>query len=521
MRKLFTPLLILGIVCSLGEPLMAQYYPYSHYNPYQYYNSYPYRYPHNYARYYQRVHPPVVYVQRPVQTRTAYSRPVYSQPVYSQPVYTPPTHTQQSPTLPAPPNNSYQEQQKPMQTTQLTPEAEGVILPPAADGIVEESEKEVTPIPAPDTAPVSDIPIITEEAVGSCPPGGCPDGKCASGTCPTGTCPTGTCPTGTCSMGVCPTGTCGVDNCPTCDCGLGECYTCTPRKHWWVSAFGEYLYLTPRGVDVPFAETLDGFGNPQGDVGVADPDYASGFRAGAAGSWDNGRTILEGTYSWYESSTEAGLSTAPLVLDPLVDLEGFFFADSTTAAARYDIDFQMGDVDIKRALLLNPNHSLFVLFGGRYAHLGQDLQVSYSNNGGTNVITEIEFDGGGPRIGLEGDYRLGCGAFLHGSSVVSLLFGHFGASYLQENDNPAFRSQSNFGDDRIVPVLELELGAGWQSPQGRVRLMAGYHAGLWFNTMTTNSWIQAVQSGNFTTNGDNLSELLTFDGVFGRVELRY
>ena len=68
-------------------------------------------------------------------------------------------------------------------------------------------------------------------------------------------------------------------------------------------------------------------------------------------------------------------------------------------------------------------------------------------------------------------------------------------------------------DYRVLTILQSELGTGWQSPSGRIRLTAGYQFAGWFNSLTIGSYIPGVQSRQF----NNLNETITFDGLVTRV----
>ena len=68
---------------------------------------------------------------------------------------------------------------------------------------------------------------------------------------------------------------------------------------------------------------------------------------------------------------------------------------------------------------------------------------------------------------------------------------------------------------RTVPILEYEVGSGWQSANGRVRLTAGYYFGVWFNTVSTGNFIQSVQANNYNSQINN-SSAITFDGLTTR-----
>jgi len=68
-----------------------------------------------------------------------------------------------------------------------------------------------------------------------------------------------------------------------------------------------------------------------------------------------------------------------------------------------------------------------------------------------------------------------------------------------------------------VSILDLELGIGWSTPGGRLRMTGGYMVNSWFNTVTTADFIGAVQRNDFT----DLDDTLTFDGLVVRAEFCY
>ena len=76
---------------------------------------------------------------------------------------------------------------------------------------------------------------------------------------------------------------------------------------------------------------------------------------------------------------------------------------------------------------------------------------------------------------------------------------------------------NDLADYRVLTILESELGMGWETSCGRLRVTGGYAVSGWLNTMTTGSYIDGVCAGSYT----DLSETLTFDGLVSRVELRY
>ena len=65
---------------------------------------------------------------------------------------------------------------------------------------------------------------------------------------------------------------------------------------------------------------------------------------------------------------------------------------------------------------------------------------------------------------------------------------------------------------RIAPYF-----LGWQDPGGFFRLTAGYYIGAWFNTLTTPTFVNAVENNNFADADDTL----TFDGLTVRAQLNF
>jgi hypothetical protein len=194
---------------------------------------------------------------------------------------------------------------------------------------------------------------------------------------------------------------------------------------------------------------------------------------------------------------------------------------SLLASAAYDIDFKLADIDYRRLLCHGCCYAVNWQVGARYGKLDQDLLATYSILGTTTVETAIDFDGFGPRLGLDGEILLCKGLSLYGRGAASFLLGHFAGDLVQQNTFSGVLVTTTYSNDRIVPILELDVGLGWTSPAGRVRLLAGYYLASWFNTVTTPDLINAVQLNNFSNSGDALSGTITFDGLTARVELRF
>jgi hypothetical protein len=310
-------------------------------------------------------------------------------------------------------------------------------------------------------------------------------------------------------------------------CHGSDCFDdCKKPKRCHFDVFGEYLYWNVRNADIPFAQAFDGIDPlavPRGPVGMDLPKYSSGFRIGAGASLSD-CSWLVGTFTYYDNNTDATLGAGPgnvlhafLVFPSTVNAA----PDSLTASANYDIRLLMGDVDYKCAFVNTDQILLNWLAGARFAHLEQGMNVNYDILGKTSVDSHVNFDGFGARAGLEGEYRVRGGFYGYGKGIVNLLAGHFSANYVQQNVFAGLQAQSQFGEDRLVPVLEFEAGGGWISPSGHIRISGGYYVGSWFNTLTMPNLVRGIQNNDFTTNSDNFRDTLTFDGLVGRIEIRY
>ena len=133
------------------------------------------------------------------------------------------------------------------------------------------------------------------------------------------------------------------------------------------------------------------------------------------------------------------------------------------------------------------------------------------------MLTEIDFYGAGLRLGLEGErYTASRRWLVYGKSYANFVAGEFTADYTMQR-NAATLVDNTWKASRIVPMLDLELGAGWQSRCGTWRVTGGYMLSAWYNTVKTNEWLGAMDSGDFS----GLSGSTTFDGLVFRVEGRF
>ena len=334
-----------------------------------------------------------------------------------------------------------------------------------------------------------------------------------------------------CNISECGDSLCGSNDCsqsflPGCCLPCGGCLS--PFAQHRHQGFGDFLYLRPRNAEVAYADPIDGpiqgppANNPIqiGRVGVADPDFSPGFRVGynrALSDCSSARV----TYTFFQSNTnDAIATTAPNVIRSIVSHPSSASASSDflRAIAGYGVDFQLADAEYRRLVHSGCNHGINLVVGARYGYLNQDFISTFFANGTERVISDLEFDGAGPRVGLDFQSGIGQkGMLLYGSAASSFLAGEFRGQYLQQSSFDPVVVDGNWKSGRILTTLDLELGAGWQSANGHIRLSAGYLVSAWFNAVKTSEFIHGIQQNDFR----GLSDTISFDGLIARAEVRW
>jgi hypothetical protein len=289
--------------------------------------------------------------------------------------------------------------------------------------------------------------------------------------------------------------------------------------------FGEFLYLRPTGLDVAHAQQVSGPGNavthPQGLVGVADFHYEPGVRIGGDLAVSP-TTSLAASYTWFESSSVSRVEPAvtPAAFDGVASLVHHpDFASGVAAGpvdARSFFDFQIADGEYRVRLRQGPRYWVNGGLGLRYGRLEHRFtQSGPFILGDVTTDATAKFDGGGPKLAIDGGRNLGAGGFsFYGRAGVSPLAGEFRSHYALRNDVASDVLQLDWSDNRIVTLLDYEFGLAWTGPRKRWRFAAGYVQSFWFNAVTAGDAIGAAQSGDFT----DIDSTIMLDGLTARAE---
>ncbi|MGB7324211.1 MAG: Lpg1974 family pore-forming outer membrane protein [Rubripirellula sp.] len=298
---------------------------------------------------------------------------------------------------------------------------------------------------------------------------------------------------------------------------------------WWAhrtSVFGEYLSLRPTDSDIAYAvEQNDATANafPTGPVGITAIDASSGFRAGVSFASSECSSLVV-TYTGWEGDDSDVLRRNgnniinSRILHPSTATTG---ANSLQSSAESAMEFSLLDFGYRQQLLCTKS-TVFNWFGGfRYGEIEQSLDTQQQISVATGLAstdTDVDFDGFGLLMGLDAERR-SCktGLLCYSRGAGSLLGGDWTGRYRQTNQFGGGVIGNDFHEFRITPVVEAELGVGYQNDSGNLRATVGYTASSWFNALKTRSYVEGVRSGNF----DYEDESIGFIGLTTRVELRF
>ncbi len=312
-------------------------------------------------------------------------------------------------------------------------------------------------------------------------------------------------------------------------CDSGACcptVCCLPKWAHRTGGFGEVLYLSAGNSDLIYANEQTGpvaSASPTGPLGISNIGEHVGFRAGFTIAKSN-CSSLNASYTRWDGATTSFLdATGNNVINSQVSHPSVATTGSASldAIARQSANFQFADAYIRRIYRSNDCGALNWNGGLRYGNLEQGISVDQTLSvatGTTNVTTDIDFNGFGILGGLDGERHSASSGFLvYGRVLGSLLAGNWQADYRQTNQFGGGVIATHYEDFRVTPVVDSELGVGWQNCTGRFRVSAGYLFSTWFNAVTNRDYIQSVRSGQLL----NLDDSLTFSGLALRSELRF
>ena len=193
-------------------------------------------------------------------------------------------------------------------------------------------------------------------------------------------------------------------------------------------------------------------------------------------------------------------------------------SNGTFATGIHDIDFDLVDLEYRGQLSSSEVSDTNFVVGLRYVNLQQQFLHDTDIIGSQSVATDIDFNGLGVRLGLEGErFRHKSRCFFYGKTYVNFIPGEFNAKFDQGQAFDASVVDTLWEAGRIVSIWDLELGLGHVCKSERWSMSVGYSFSAWTNVVKTDEFINAVQNNNFL----DLGETMTYDGLVARIEGRF
>ena len=237
-----------------------------------------------------------------------------------------------------------------------------------------------------------------------------------------------------------------------------------------------------------------------------------------------GSIFAEYTDYW-SSASDSITATAPLVLIPMVLNPSSLNAGAVwlSANASEKTSFEVADLGYRYNLWCCGQNAVNLLGGIRYGHLSQQFEAEYSNIISETVDSGVTFDCAGLRVGIDGDWCLGKGFFIHGLAAAAFVGGDFNANYLDTQTAAASTliATTSWHEAHFASIVDGELAIGWQNCSGRIRLMAGYSINDWASVVKPSDFIAGVQANNYRSANQVAQTALVFDGVMTRAEVRW
>lgn len=157
--------------------------------------------------------------------------------------------------------------------------------------------------------------------------------------------------------------------------------------------------------------------------------------------------------------------------------------------------------------------------GVRIADWAHDTSVVSTSASATQVDTSMEFDGAGPMVGLDGRraLRLLPRASVYTSFQTALLLGQYDHRLVRTAIVGPNTSREIFtrGDDRMVPVTELEAGVAWQFGHC-LNISGGWFQQVWWDLGMEGD----VVRGDIGFHRDD-ANIMAWDGFTLRAEFSY
>lgn len=263
-------------------------------------------------------------------------------------------------------------------------------------------------------------------------------------------------------------------------------------------------------------------------------EYRSGFRLGLGYNFDyeNYDTHLAWTRIHPNTTTNISSSDSTILIAiPFFDQTNSDVPKAGSVVSQWQLNYDMLDLELGHKYTIFDRFSLRPNIGLKAGWINQ-LQVMDINNVslGQPEVEKVQgseerlnnFNGIGPRIGIDLHYGLGSQFGVFGTLSGALLYGNFKlktTTYLADSltnngiagNGPQVVSLNN-SDNRLSSTTQILVGGDWMRKVYQkywVRLGVAYEAQLWWNQIRSDNSIPQLLFVNTPAGGDLMMHGLT------------
>jgi hypothetical protein len=205
-----------------------------------------------------------------------------------------------------------------------------------------------------------------------------------------------------------------------------------------------------------------------------------GFRVGLGYNIPHDLWDIRGSYTRFKTQTRTkeNVSSSEFLF-PTWSYQSTGYVSQ--ALAQWNMNLQLGDVEVGRAVLASKSISLRPFFGVRGAWIYQKYNISYKGGSAlpleetNDVSMKNNFWGVGGRIGLDSTWAIAKGWSFFGDGALSLLSGYFDVQQkdqLRKSDTTALSITDR--PSKMISIFDLALGLQYDTFFDRNR----YHLGI-------------------------------------------
>lgn len=248
----------------------------------------------------------------------------------------------------------------------------------------------------------------------------------------------------------------------------------------FVSADFLYWNLQEGGTDYAYSDTTAALSFPlTGKRKNLEFGWDPGFRTGLGIVFDHDRWDAYLNFTWFQTSNTASSEAHgdDALISLLAPLPGSIELKSAKLAWR--VHFYALDLELGRKFFVSRYFSLRPFFGLKTAWIDQHRHTRYVSRDTPDFIArtrgKCDFWGIGPWTGVNGDWHFSRNFSFFGRVAGAIMWGEFDSHEKQTISTEGVWFNYDIDKDRIVPMLQFQLGFCWETNLSKDRYHLGFN----------------------------------------------